>query len=157
MLRRWVGISGISSPLTHQLCTGCRHTTDRQARCRQYGGDLERRRRVSVVHGGIQEEPVRSTQAEFQTLPLDVADVLEEETHCPSRRDRKDVVMHVCPKQSEARLELWYRACLEADLVLYGLDYLQRRSWGHTSLQPGADGSGTGTCQREEGRSPEAL
>ena len=109
-------------PLTHQLCTGRRHTAGRQAGGRQRDVNLECRRRVRVVHGGVQEALVRSPQAEFQTLPSGVADVLEKEAHCPSRRDRKDVIAHICPEQCEVCLEPQYWAGLEADLVMLGLD-----------------------------------
>jgi hypothetical protein len=120
--RRWVGLSGISSPLR----TNCVQGVVTQPAVKRGVANAVSTSNVvcvlGVVHRSIQEALVRSPQTEFQTLPPGVADVLEEEAHCSSRRDRKDVVAHVCPEQGEVRLEPQDWSCLEADLVMRGLD-----------------------------------
>src|SRR5262249_43335074 len=107
-------------PLAYQLCAGRRQTAGRQAGCHQLSVDLERRRRVRVVGVGLQETPVRTPQAEFQTLPPGVADVLEEQADRASWRDRKDVVSHLSPEQRQVRLNPRHWLRPQADLVIFG-------------------------------------
>ena len=101
-------------------------------------------------------------QTEFQTLPPGVADVLEEEAHCPVERPGRCCLSCArLSEQGEVRLGTanWL-AVPEADLVMPGLtDFTRGSGCPHRPAWPGGRCViGTGACRgSRKRRSPEAL